>query len=121
MIPSQTTFLVEHGVNYSDAMERFAGNEALLLRLIGMFSDDSTMDDLVSSMGRGHWSQAEKSAHSLKGVAGNLSFEQLYHEAAAISKALREGNVSEAERHLPTAAQAYEKAKEAAHRVRHDW
>lgn len=118
MTPSQITFLTERGVNHIDAMERFAGNEKLFLKLLGMFSDDSSMDALIEAMSCGNWEQAERSAHSLKGVAGNLSFERLYHEAAAISKALREGNVSEAERHLPEARQAYEKAKEAANEVR---
>lgn len=121
MTPSRRAFLMDHGVDYNDAMERFAGNEELFLKLIGMFLDDTSMSNLVAAMEEGDWEQAEHRAHSLKGVAGNLSFETLYQESAAISRLLREGNVSEAETHLPPAISAYNKAKEAAHSIRFVW
>lgn len=121
MISSRITFLVEHGVDYSDAMERFAGNEELFLRLLGMFLDDASMGELETAMRSGEWEQAERRAHALKGLAGNLSLETLHREAAAISSALRAGNVSVAEQHLPAAREAYSRARTAAHAAKFVW
>lgn len=121
MISDRITFLAERGVNYSDAMERFAGNEELFLRLLGMFLDDASMDELEAAMRSGEWEQAERRAHALKGLAGNLSLEKLHREASTISSALRAGNVSTAEQHLPAAREAYGKAREAAYAARVTW
>lgn len=57
--------------------------------------------------------EAYRQAHSLKGVAGNLSFTKLYNIAAEIASNLREGEYVAAESYLPDAEAAHERIVEA--------
>lgn len=105
--------LTQHGINYDEAMERFGGNETLFVRLARKFLDDPHFPALETALAEGDAQEAHRQAHSLKGVAGNLSFDALYHEAAVISDALREGDVETATAHLPIARRAYDQVMSA--------
>lgn len=69
------------------------GNEALLLRLLGEFRREQAgaaeaMDQAIRA---GRLGEAERLAHTLKGVAGNLGAKRLHAEAALLEKALAQG------------------------------
>lgn len=70
--------LAQYGIDYAEAMERFGGNEALFVRLASKYANDPHFDRLEAAMASGDTAAAEREAHSLKGVAGNLSFVRLY-------------------------------------------
>ena len=77
--------LARHGIDYADALDRFGGNGALYERLARKYAEDPHFDRLVRALGEGDAAAAYHEAHSLKGVAGNLSFADL-HQAAAPTK-----------------------------------
>ena len=52
------------------------------------------------------YSEGYSQAHALKGVAGNLSFKDLYECAALISVALYAGEYEAAAKHLPEVERA---------------
>ena len=71
-------------------LARFAGNEGLWKRFAGKFSDDETFQRLNTSIDSQDYKGIEMYAHTLKGVAANLGFEQLSRDAASIVSAARE-------------------------------
>lgn len=82
MTNDQTAMLARYGIDYAEAMERFCGNESLFARIAVKYLDDPHVDALEAAMASGDAAAAEREAHSLKGVAGNLSFVRLYDLAA---------------------------------------
>ena len=93
--------LCAYGVDYHDAMRRFDGNEALYRRLAGKFADDPHFPALERALAADDTETALREAHSLKGVAGNLSFRTLYAHACAITDALRAGDADAARARMP--------------------
>lgn len=89
MTNDQTAMLARYGIDYAEAMERFCGNESLFARIAVKYLDDPHVDALEAAMASGDAAAAEREAHSLKGVAGNLSFVRLYDLAARVTDALR--------------------------------
>lgn len=83
MTNDQTAMLARYGIDYAEAMERFCGNESLFARIAVKYLDDPHVDALEAAMASGDAAAAEREAHSLKGVAGNLSFVRLYDLARA--------------------------------------
>lgn len=107
---SQANELSQYGIDYADAMERFGENDALFRRLAIKYLDDDHLNGLIAAMESQDYEAAYKNAHSLKGVAGNLSLKRLYDIASMICKDLREGEPQAAERLLPDASAAHQQA-----------
>lgn len=100
MTNDQTAMLARYGIDYAEAMERFCGNESLFARIAVKYLDDPHVDALEAAMASGDAAAAEREAHSLKGVAGNLSFVRLYDLAARVTDALRANDIDSARTHL---------------------
>ena len=96
MTNDQTAMLARYGLDYAEAMERFCGNESLFARIAVKYLDDPHVDALEAAMASGDAAAAEREAHSLKGVAGNLSFVRLYDLAARVTDALRANDIDSA-------------------------
>ena len=81
--------LTAAGIDVADAMERFMNNEALMLKFLLRFSEDQSMSHLRLAMERQDADGAFEAAHTLKGVAGNLSMTGLFHQTSAVVEHLR--------------------------------
>lgn len=101
MTNDQTAMLARYGIDYAEAMERFCGNESLFARIAVKYLDDPHVDALEAAMASGDAAAAEREAHSLKGVAGNLSFVRLYDLAARVTDALRANDIDSARTLMP--------------------
>ena len=101
MTNDQTAMLARYGIDYAEAMERFCGNESLFARIAVKYLDDPHVDALEAAMASGDAAAAEREAHSLKGVAGNLSFVRLYDLAARVTDALRANDIDSARALMP--------------------
>lgn len=101
MTNDQTAMLARYGIDYAEAMERFCGNESLFARIAVKYLDDPHVDALEAAMASGDAAAAEREAHSLKGVAGNLSFVCLYDLAARVTDALRANDIDSARTLMP--------------------
>jgi len=75
------------------ALVRANGSPKLLRKLILMFLDTyaDTVPELRRLIVQGSFHEAERLAHSLKGVAGTLEAKELFDVAATIERTLREG------------------------------
>lgn len=65
------------------------------------YLDDGHLVALQAAMEAKDYSEGYSQAHALKGVAGNLSFKDLYECAALVSDALYAGEYEAAAKHLP--------------------
>jgi signal transduction histidine kinase/DNA-binding response OmpR family regulator len=78
------------GLHQADGLQRVAGNEKLYLRLLRQFLEQQagTAQSLSRALALGDHETAARIAHSVKGVAGNIGFQELHADAAALEKAI---------------------------------
>jgi len=75
-------------------MKRVAGNSKLYRNLLERFVDKhaATAREIADALETGDRSLAERQAHTIKGVAGNLGIGAVQETAGKLEKAIREGN-----------------------------
>lgn len=78
------------GSDWDAVIGRFAGNEGLLRKFVNKFRDDVTYDNLNQVVYTHDYDQILLHAHTLKGVALNLGFDNLGKAAAKIVTNVRE-------------------------------
>lgn len=77
-----------HG-DYAEAKTRLM-NDKLIERFILKFPDDPSMDALREMIEAGDNAAAFRAVHTLKGVAANLAFTQLFRDASNLTEQLRD-------------------------------
>jgi CheY-like chemotaxis protein len=84
------------GVNVAAGLERTAGNKRLYRDLLAQFAarHESTGNRIKEALESGDHNQAERLAHSLKGVAGNLGINQIFVLAGTLESAIRESSAA---------------------------
>lgn len=100
--------LAPYGIDYVDAMDRFGDNADLYERLALKYLDDEHLVALKAAMEAADYSEGYSQAHALKGVAGNLSFKDLFQCAALVSDALYAGEYEAAAEHMPEVERTHE-------------
>ena len=106
-LPSKEEERGPRAPDYVDAMDRFGDNAELYERLALKYLDDGHLVALQAAMEAKDYSEGYSQAHALKGVAGNLSFKDLYECAALVSDALYAGEYEAAAKHLPEVERAH--------------
>lgn len=97
-------------VDYKMGVHRFADNEALYLKFLKKFDEDKTFPQLKQVLEVGNYADAFFYAHTLKGVAGNLSLTSLAAMIEPIVEALRdEADIPFAEAAFPKLEAEYER------------
>ena len=81
--------LEQAGVDYDKGLERFMGNVALYHKFLLKFLKDGSYEEFVTSLSVQDMAMAEKSVHTLKGTAGNLSLMKLFRAADDTVQAIR--------------------------------
>ena len=79
-------------VDVEEALARVRGNSTVLKRLLKGFFEDSHFEQLKQEIENGEREAAGKTAHALKGVAGNLSLTVLYGLAQPLEAQLKSGS-----------------------------
>lgn len=101
--------LRDAGVNTETALKRFMNNVSLMERLLKKFLDDKSYAALTAALDAGETEEAFKAAHTLKGVCGNLSFDNLFSIVSEQTEVLRAGNLEEGKAMMPQVTEAYGK------------
>ena len=80
------------GVDVAAGLERTAGNTRLYRELLAQFvvRHESAGNRIKEALESGDQNQAERLAHSLKGVAGNLGMNQIFILAGTLESRIRE-------------------------------
>jgi len=100
------------GINYDTGVNRFAGNAAMFEKFLLKFPDDPTFPDLKAAIAGDDADQAFRLAHTLKGVAGNLSFDELLKNLNPVVETLRAGDITTARGLFPPVESSYVKVIE---------
>ncbi|MBF0494997.1 MAG: response regulator [Deltaproteobacteria bacterium] len=81
------------GLDIAAALKRLNGNQAFLIKLLQDFHCDfcEVRDRLHQSLKNKDYASAQRTAHTLKGVAGNLSAKGISDAAAALETAIEQG------------------------------
>ncbi len=81
------------GVKVSDSVRRMGGNVDLYYSLLDMFSTNqkNIVQEVRASLASGDFKTAERQAHTLRGIAGNLGAESLQHQAELLEKNIKDG------------------------------
>jgi two-component system sensor histidine kinase/response regulator len=76
------------GLDTADGLARVAGNQALYLKLLRTFREEqaSAVAQITAALDQGEPGSAERLAHSLKGVAGNLGAKGIQVAAGEVEK-----------------------------------
>src|SRR5580658_5562333 len=80
----------------ADDVRRLAGNRRLYRDLLGQFvaKEASAAARIAAAIESGDLKLAERIAHTVKGIAGNLGITEVQSEAQKLEKAIREGKDS---------------------------
>ncbi len=87
--------LEENGADVNGTIQRFMGNEALYLKFLMRFLDDTSYDAIMENLANKDYTAVFNSAHTLKGVAANLGLNPVSDAAAKISDSLKNKPVEE--------------------------
>lgn len=74
--------------NYEDAVRRLSSDN-LIERFMLMFPKDTTMQTLRAAVAEGNIEESFRAAHTLKGIAANLSFSELAEVSSKLTEQLR--------------------------------
>lgn len=109
MTSEKVARLAGAGIDVTDALNRFMGNEGLLERFLNKFLSDQNFKKLGEAIAAGDNESALLASHTLKGVCGNLSMTTLSELLTRQVKAYRDGNHDLAESMMPEITSAYDK------------
>jgi two-component system sensor histidine kinase/response regulator len=80
------------GLDARDGLSRVAGNQRLYVKLLRQFVEQQgpAVDQISAALAEGDVSLAERVAHTLKGVAGNIGAKPVQDAAGRLEKLIRE-------------------------------
>jgi PAS domain S-box-containing protein len=89
-----------HGVNFQEGLARLGGNSELYLRLLREFpaAQEGELGKIGQALSTKDPGKARTLLHSLKGLAGNLSLDNLFQTAGTLEKALQASDWAESSR-----------------------
>ena len=105
--------LMDAGIDAESALNRMMGSEALLERLFRRFLEDGNFSALSAAIEAGDREGALTASHTLKGMCGNLSMDELYGLISRQTEFFREGNFQKGADMLKEISAVYYKIKEA--------
>ena len=78
--------LKAYGVDYENAVKRFAGNEALYEKFLKKLTEDDHLAIGEQAMKEERYEDVLEAVHALKGVAGTLGMTELFQAASEVGK-----------------------------------
>ena len=105
--------LVKVGVDVNQALICLYNDKEFYEEMLDKFRKDTQYSLMLQAFEAGDASLAFQHAHSLKGIAGNLSFVKLYSGLEVLVEELRHGDLNRAGETLPEVRKAYEDIMEA--------
>jgi HPt (histidine-containing phosphotransfer) domain-containing protein len=100
------------GIDKNKTLKRFSGNREMLKYFVKQFPQDKTIAQLKKAFPEKNWETIEDTAHTLKGISGNLGFESLYKLCTSLVDEIRSKNYSKAELLYPAVISSCDKIVE---------
>ena len=105
MRPEQ--FYQEIGGSYQEALTRMP-DDRRIVRYLGMFLQDTSMEELGKAMTAGDAEEAFRMVHALKGTCLTLGLGRLTVSASELTEILRTGRLEEARQEYPDLEGTYQ-------------
>ena len=83
--------IVVPGIDVEGALRRLRGNTKLYAKLLGHFLQGAELDGLKAAFESGDAEETTKAAHTMKGVAANLSAVDIHKLVIELEASLKEG------------------------------
>ena len=77
-------------INEDEGKKRVLNNAKLYVKLLTKFKTDTNLDKLVAFAEAQDWENAQGEAHTIKGIAANLSLTELFNRSLALETQLKE-------------------------------
>jgi signal transduction histidine kinase/DNA-binding response OmpR family regulator/HPt (histidine-containing phosphotransfer) domain-containing protein/CHASE3 domain sensor protein len=79
------------GLDTNDGLSRVGGNRKLYVKILRQFAEQQgpALDQIADALAKGDHALAERLAHTLKGVAGNVGAKGVQSAAAALERVIR--------------------------------
>ncbi|MDR2375458.1 MAG: Hpt domain-containing protein [Treponema sp.] len=77
-------------IDSEEGLKRVMNNGKLYARLLEKFKADTSFANLGAHLSAGDMEQAQISAHTLKGLAANLSFTELFEQVRDLESQIKE-------------------------------
>ena len=90
-------------------MDRFRGNEKMMMHFLLDFSKDPSYETYKAAMTEKRYEDAFRAIHTLKGVWGNLSLDNLYDVTSNVVELFRAGQNAKVEEVFPEVVKEYER------------
>jgi len=81
-------------IDINEGSKRVMNNIKLYVKLLGKFKDDTNLADLEAALSAGDLPKAQNCAHTLKGLAANLSLLELFKQSLETETQIKAGAVS---------------------------
>jgi HPt (histidine-containing phosphotransfer) domain-containing protein len=102
-------------VNYEEGVKRVLNNSKLYIKLLSKFKAETSLDELDAALAAGDMEKARTAAHTVKGIAANLSLMELYKQALEIETRIKAGSVEEGA--LETVRKAFDETVKSVEKV----
>ena len=76
-------------LDYADGLKRVMNNAKLYAKLLTKFKDTTKLDDLEAAVAAGNMEAAQNAAHTIKGVAANLSLAELFKQSLELENQIK--------------------------------
>jgi HPt (histidine-containing phosphotransfer) domain-containing protein len=80
-------------INFDDGLKRVMNNAKLYIRLLTKFKADTKLDELSAQLEAGDYEKAQVAAHTIKGVAANLSLIELFEKIRDLESQIKEKSI----------------------------
>ncbi len=101
--------LVKAGVDIEDALDRFMGDDNMLVEFLKQFDQDPNFECYRKAMKEQQYDEAFKALHSVKGLCGNLSLMRLFEVISPEVEFLRTKQHKEAQEKFAAVVNEYER------------
>jgi len=81
-------------IDVAEGIKRVMNNSKLYAKLLVKFKDDKNLAELDEAITAGDLIKAQASAHTLKGLAANLSFSELFKQSLELETQIKAGSVN---------------------------
>jgi HPt (histidine-containing phosphotransfer) domain-containing protein len=76
-------------INEEEGKKRVMNNGKLYAKLLTKFKTDTNLSDLVAFASAQDWEKAQTAAHTIKGIAGNLSLTELFNQSLDVETQIK--------------------------------
>ncbi|GHT68547.1 hypothetical protein FACS1894110_16340 [Spirochaetia bacterium] len=77
-------------VNVDEGLKRVVNNTRLYVSLLNMFKANPNMGEIETHLGALDFEKAQAAAHTLKGIAANLSLSELFEKVRNLESQIKE-------------------------------